>query len=141
MHDPDPVVRYAALRALESLAGPAGTTRRPLETTAAGVAEELATFPESGEGAMSPEADGLLIPNVLTFLIGDALKPYKTRVSSGISMVLAYLVAALAQSADWTKWIVALLNGLLVFASAVGINEAAGGGTTLSSRRFFWTWF
>ena len=86
-------------------------------------------------------AAALLIPNVLTYLIGDAFKPYKKWVSFAIAMILAYLVAVLAQSADWTRWIVALFNGFLVFASAVGINEAAGRGTTLSSGRFFESWF
>lgn len=86
-------------------------------------------------------AAALLVPNVLTYLIGDAFKPYKKWISFALAIALSYLVAALAKGTDWTKWILALFNGFLVFASAVGINEAAGRGSTLAGGRFFETWF
>jgi hypothetical protein len=101
-------------------------------------------------------AAALLVPNVLTYLVGNAFKPYAKWVSFAISMGLAYLVAALAPDSEWTKWIVALFNGFLVFASAVGINEAAGGravaepglmgvgdetGAAPGGGRFFESWF
>jgi hypothetical protein len=86
-------------------------------------------------------AAALLVPNVLAYLIGDKFNPYKKWVSFVVAMALSYLVAILAPDVDWAKWVLAFFNGCLVFASAVGINQAAGSGTTLGDRRFFGSWF
>lgn len=83
----------------------------------------------------------LLVPNVLTYLVGDVFKPYKKWVSFILAVGLAYLVAFLAPTQAWTKWIVAFFNGFLVFASAIGINEGVSGGTGLGRKRFFASWF
>jgi hypothetical protein len=83
----------------------------------------------------------LLVPNVLSYLFGDSFKPYKKWVSFALAIILSYLVAILAPNTDWSKWILAFFNGFLVFASAVGINQAASGGARLGHSKFFASWF
>jgi len=39
--------------------------------------------------------------------------------------VLALLTAILASDPSWIKYIIAIFNGFLIFASAIGINEIA----------------
>ncbi len=87
-------------------------------------------------------AAALLVPNVLLYLIREPFKPYAKWVSFVIAMVLSYLVAVLATTGDWTKWVLAFFNGFLIFASAVGINQGASSGTSLRGPRgFFQNWF
>jgi len=94
-------------------------------------------------------AASLIVPNVLTYLIGASFKPYEKWVAFAIAMLLSLLTALLAPSPDFTKWIVAVFNGFLIFASAIGINEAAArtGGEQLGTLsrgakpRFFHSWF
>jgi hypothetical protein len=83
----------------------------------------------------------LLVPNVLAYLFGEEFKPYKKWVSFVVAMGLAFLVAILAETDAWTKWIVASFNGLLIFASAIGLNEKIIGSTALGRKRFFESWF
>jgi hypothetical protein len=84
-------------------------------------------------------AAALLVPNVIGYLVGEKFEPYKKWVSFGLAMILAYLVAALAPGTDWLKWLLAFFNGFLVFASALGINQGAGGGRR-GGRQFFGSW-
>ena len=111
-------------------------------------------------------AAALLVPNVLAYLIGEPFKAeYKKWVSFFLAIALAYLVAILAPNpeGDWTRYILAFFNGFLIFASSVGINQAAaasnqddpssaGAGAFASSpsqsspsqpssRKFFSSWF
>lgn len=86
-------------------------------------------------------AAALLVPSVLVNLIGDKFVPYAKWVSFAISIMLSFLVAILATSTEWTKWLLAFLNGFLVYASAVGINQSASGGTRLTEGGFFKSWF
>lgn len=88
-------------------------------------------------------AASLIVPNVLIYLLGDSFKPYKKWVAFLIAMALSYVVAILAPTQDWTKWLIAFFNGFLVFASAVGINQAAGshGAMVLAKRSFFESWY
>lgn len=67
----------------------------------------------------------LIVPNVLGFLIGNKFSPFKKWFAFVIAIVLSLAVAYLAESTDITKWIVAIVNGFLIFASAVGINQSA----------------
>jgi hypothetical protein len=83
----------------------------------------------------------LLVPNVLAYLIGDKFQPYEKWVSFAVAMGLAYLVAVLAESDAWTKWIVAFFNGFLIFATAVGLNEGIGEITDVGRGGFFASWF
>lgn len=98
-------------------------------------------------------AASLLVPNVLTYLIGANFKPYEKWVAFAIAMALALVTAYLATDANVLKWLVAVFNGFLIFASAVGVNEmasrsAAGNVGTLSSEaksanikpKFFHSW-
>lgn len=64
----------------------------------------------------------LLVPNVLGYVIGPKFNKYRKYFSLIISFGLAFLIAALA-NIGWTGWIVAIFNGFLIFASAVGINQ------------------
>jgi len=87
-------------------------------------------------------AAALLIPNVLTYLIGPAFQPYQKWVAFVVAMGLAFLVAALASEKGWTKWVLAALNGFLIFASAVGINQTASAALAkpLTPPPFFNSW-
>jgi hypothetical protein len=86
-------------------------------------------------------AAALLVPSVLLNLIGDTFKPSAKWVSFGIAMLLSLLVAYFATEKDAMKWVVALFNGFLVYASAVGINQGAAGGARLGRRGGFRSWF
>jgi hypothetical protein len=86
----------------------------------------------------------MLIPNVLGYLIGASFNPLRKWVAFAIAMLLSLLVAYVATSSDATKWIVAVFNGFLVFASAVGINQTGSGGQGVllgANNRFFRSWF
>ncbi len=64
----------------------------------------------------------LLVPNVLGYVIGPKFDKYRKYFSLIISFGLAFFIASLAK-VGWTGWIVAVFNGFLIFASAVGINQ------------------
>jgi hypothetical protein len=91
----------------------------------------------------------LLVPNVMTYLIGANFKPYEKWVAFAIAMVLALVTAYIAADASLLKWLVAVFNGFLIFASAIGVNEMAArtGGANLKTLspgakpRFFHSWF
>jgi hypothetical protein len=70
----------------------------------------------------------LLVPNVLTYLIGSSFAPYEKWAAFIIALLLAFLVAFQAPDKGVTKWILAVLNGFLIFASAVGLTAALGSG-------------
>jgi hypothetical protein len=88
----------------------------------------------------------LIIPNILAYLIGEDFTPYQRWVGFGIAMVLALFTAAQAPNKDSSKWIMAIFNGFLIFASAAGLTDALGGtqSTSLgspSTPHFFGSWF
>lgn len=92
----------------------------------------------------------LLVTNVLGYLIGPNFDKYKKWLAFGLSLVFAYTVAALAADAGFVKWILAFLNGFLIFASAAGLNEMAGGRSLRTAplalpasgpKKFFASWF
>ena len=87
-------------------------------------------------------AAAILVPNVLSSLIGEKFRPYKKTLAFTLAMLLAYLVAALAVDTAWLKWILAFFNGCLVYASAVGINESLNAATPTirGTRKFFESW-
>lgn len=67
-----------------------------------------------------------LAPTVLGHLFGGRFgKSAHKWTAFAVSMGLAFMVAYTATDAGSTKWIVALFNGLLIFASATGINQFA----------------
>ena len=72
-------------------------------------------------------AAALLLPNVLSSVFGAGIDKYKRYIAFAISMILPYIVAAMATDTGWVKWVVALFNGCLVYASAVGINQSLSG--------------
>jgi hypothetical protein len=67
-------------------------------------------------------AAAVLVPNVVGHLIGDQFDPFRKWTALGIAMVLAYTAAFLAHDGP-TTWLVAFFNGLLIFASAMGLNQ------------------
>ena len=88
-----------------------------------------------------------LIPNVLKYLIGDKFtETYRRWTGFIISVILAYIIAILASSTDFWKWIVAAFNAFLIFASAFGINEGLSAvarkqpGVLGAEKKFFTTW-
>ncbi|CAM3324580.1 hypothetical protein [Stackebrandtia soli] len=68
-------------------------------------------------------AAAVLVPNVVGNLVGERFNPFRKWTSLGIALVLAYVAAIVATDADPTKWFVAFFNGLLIFASAMGLNQ------------------
>lgn len=68
-------------------------------------------------------AASILIANALGILFGENFDRYRKWVAFVSSLGLAYFVAALASEAGAGKWLLALLNGLLVFTAAMGINN------------------
>lgn len=93
-------------------------------------------------------AASLLVPNVFTYLIGANFKPYEKWVAFAIAMVLSLVTAFIATDTNILKWLVALFNGFLIFASAIGVNEMAARAApqpgTLSGKNtkpsFFHSW-
>jgi hypothetical protein len=66
----------------------------------------------------------ILVPTVVGYLVGAAAQSYLKWVACAVAFALALLGAAVAGPADdWTKWIVALVNGLVLFMAAVGANQ------------------
>ncbi len=95
-------------------------------------------------------AASLLVPNVLTYLIGPNFKQYEKWVAFAIAMGLALITAFIATDTSLLKWLVAVFNGFLIFASAIGVNEMAAHtgaqvkAATLSAGakpKFFHSWF
>lgn len=89
----------------------------------------------------------VLVPNVLTFLIGSSFQPYEKWVAFIIALLLSFLVAFQASGKSVTKWILAILNGFFIFASAVGLTEALGSGAKTGMAQsggglpFFHSWY
>jgi hypothetical protein len=88
----------------------------------------------------------LIVPNVLGYLIGANFYPYEKWVAFGVAMLLALLTAAQAPSKEAGKWLIAIFNGFLIFASAAGLTDALGSGARMSvaegiTNPFFHSWF
>lgn len=92
----------------------------------------------------------LIIPNVLGYLIGASFDPYQKWTGFAIAMILALVTAAQAPSKDSSKWVMAVFNGFLIFASAAGLTDAlAGSGAAAApgkpqfnaTPQFFGSWF
>lgn len=101
---------------------------------------------ESLASLQGAAAATLLVPNVLTYLIGNSFQPYEKWVALVVALLLAAIVAVQAPTKSWIKWVVAVLNGFLIFASAVGLTNVLGsatrGGIGLGERfSFFHTWY
>jgi hypothetical protein len=76
-------------------------------------------------------AAALVVPNGFGILFGNHFKPWMRRLLTFIIALGIFLTVALTstQSPDFLTLIVAILNGFLVFTSAIGVNaglEAAG---------------
>lgn len=71
-------------------------------------------------------AAALLVPNVIGYLVGPKFDPFRKWTSLVIAMALAYVAALVVGDGPMT-WLVAFFNGLLIFASAVGINQLPRG--------------
>jgi membrane protein YdbS with pleckstrin-like domain len=67
----------------------------------------------------------LLVPNVVAYLIGPECDKYRKWISLLVAFGIAFMTAFFAETPIWSKWVLAFLNGLLIFASAVGINQMA----------------
>jgi hypothetical protein len=84
-------------------------------------------------------AAALLVPNGLRFLISSIPRWVTKWIAFIISLGLSFLVAYVATDPGFMKWIVGFFNGFLVFASAMGINQAAAG-DDLQRGGFFSSW-
>ncbi|HEY6740257.1 MAG TPA: hypothetical protein VI076_15545 [Actinopolymorphaceae bacterium] len=87
-------------------------------------------------------AAALLVPNVLGLLIGETFDRYRKWTSFGVSLVLAFVAAGLADDTSWVTWIVAVFNGFLVFAAAMGVNQLPSHNRPAATDgpRFFRSW-
>jgi hypothetical protein len=101
---------------------------------------------ESLLGLQGAATATLIIPNVLSYLIGANFYPYEKWVAFGVAMLLSLFTAAQAPSKDAGKWLIAIFNGFLIFASAAGLTDALGSGARMSvsagvTNPFFHSWF
>jgi hypothetical protein len=71
-----------------------------------------------------------LIPNVLGFLLGAGFDRWRKVVGFIVAMALALFVATLATDKSLSTWVVAVINGFLIFASAVGLNSIGSSATS-----------
>lgn len=94
-------------------------------------------------------AASLLVPNILTYLIGPSFQSYEKWIAFAIAMLLALVTAWIATDTNILKWLVAIFNGFLIFASAAGVNEMATRRPPSAARSFavrakpafFHSWF
>lgn len=70
----------------------------------------------------------MIIPNVLTSLIGAAFMPFEKWVGFGIAMLFALYIARQSTDQGAQKWLIAILNGFLIFTAAAGMSDVLGGG-------------
>jgi hypothetical protein len=102
--------------------------------------------PESLMSLQGAALVALLIPNVLTYLIGDPFRPYEKWVGFTIAMILAIFIATRSTEKGAMKWVIAVLNGFLIFAASAGLTDMLGPqgvglGPTPSHPPFFHSWF
>lgn len=90
----------------------------------------------------------MVIPNVLAYLIGSSFYPYEKWLGFGIAMLLALYIAAQSTERGGMKWLIAVLNGFLIFAAAAGLTQVLGavsvsglGPSAPSGRPFFHSWY
>lgn len=76
----------------------------------------------------------LVIPNVLLSLIGDSFRPHARVVALVVALLLTLFGAFLSEG-DYTRFVVAIFNGILVYGSAYGINAQVVEATTPQSDR------
>ncbi|HIV57655.1 MAG TPA: hypothetical protein H9902_06825 [Candidatus Stackebrandtia faecavium] len=67
-------------------------------------------------------AAAVLVPNVIGSLVGEKFDQYRKWTSLAIALALAFLAAFMVDDGP-LKWVVALFNGFLIFASAMGLNQ------------------
>jgi hypothetical protein len=89
-----------------------------------------------------------IVPNVLTYLIGSAFLPLEKWVGFGIAMLFAIYIAVQSTDKGAQKWLIAILNGFLIFSAAAGMTDVLGGGRPVNpapaapgSIPFFHSWF
>ena len=95
----------------------------------------------------------MVIPNVLTYLIGPAFAPLEKWLGFGIAMLLALYIAARSTEKGLMKWLIGLLNGFLIFAAAAGLTQVLGSASPHAGRpptapgfgpggsQFFHSWY
>lgn len=90
----------------------------------------------------------LVVPNVLTYLIGPSFLPFEKWLGFAIAMVLALFIATRSTERGVMKWLVAVLNGFLIFAAAAGLTQVFGalsasslGPSSPAHLPFFHSWF
>lgn len=71
-----------------------------------------------------------LVPTVVAYLVGTSAQPYLKWVALVVAFGLAFLGAYVAGGTEWTKWIVACVNGLVLFMAGVGANQLTAERTT-----------
>ena len=69
----------------------------------------------------------MILPNVITYLIGPAFLPFEKWVGFGIAMLFAVYIALQSTDRGVLKWLIAVLNGFLIFSAAAGLTDVLGG--------------
>jgi hypothetical protein len=90
----------------------------------------------------------LVVPNVITFLVGSAFLPYEKWLGFVIAMGMALYIASQSSETGIQKWGIAILNGFLIFAAAAGLTDVLGSLSGIESVPdvsgrvpFFHSWF
>ncbi len=68
----------------------------------------------------------MVVPNVLTYLIGPSFAPLEKWLGFGIAMLMALFIASRSTETGVMKWVIGVLNGFLIFAAAAGLTQVLG---------------
>jgi hypothetical protein len=63
------------------------------------------------------------VPNTLGWLFGTGFDKARKWVALGVALGLALVAASMVPDPSVLTWVVAPINGLLIFATAMGINQ------------------
>ena len=70
-----------------------------------------------------------LVPYAFFVLIGEKFRPYMKWVAFVVALALMGLAAYISVETGWIKYVVAIVNGIVIFLAAVGANTMAANAT------------
>lgn len=65
----------------------------------------------------------VIVTNTLGSVIGKPADPYRKWIALALSLLLGLLGVTQVEDPTWREWLVATLNGFLIAAAALGIND------------------
>jgi len=89
------------------------------------IPNEFFTVTSFGTLGGSTAAVFVITSGVGYFMSADKSLKYKKFISLALSFVCAFVAASLVSDKTWLTWLVAFVNGWLIFLTAVGVNSVA----------------